>query len=223
MKYTKLIYLFCTILFLSACSSKQNLNLDEINSISLNNNILVVGVPLSTPSPVSFGIGFGGMASSNLGIGVNSIFNPTIPNTQDLKLQDSFYRNNISFEKLIENEFKSQMQNDEIFKDKFVQFGSDYIIYLFVPNYSLKTQLFSSKVQLKLDLEIKILNKNNQLIYQNSKDNILFSNNYIYSEDEILYSKDALIQTANLAIKQVIARLILEIKKDGKKENKTKD
>lgn len=214
MKYFSQMYLVFLVAFFGACSSKQNLN--EIKTISLNNNIIIAGVQASNPSPVSLGIGLGGMASSHVGIGVNTIFNPTISNNQDLKLQDSFFRNNISLAHLIENEFNSQMRNDEVFKDKFVNFGSQYTIYLFIPKYSLEKQFFSSKAQVKLDIEMKILDSNNKVIYENSKDNILFSHNYIYSEDEIFFSKENLLQVSNLAIKQVIARLILEMKKDSK-------
>lgn len=214
MKYFSQMYLVFLVAFFGACSSKQNLN--EIKTISLNNNIIIAGVQASNPSPVSLGIGLGGMASSHVGIGVNTIFNPTISNNQDLKLQDSFFRNNISLAHLIENEFNSQMRNDEVFKDKFVNFGSQYTIYLFIPKYSLEKQFFSSKTQVKLDIEMKILDSNNKVIYENSKDNILFSHNYIYSEDEIFFSKENLLQVSNLAIKQVITRLILEMKKDSK-------
>ena len=42
MKYINQIFLICFLAFFTACSSKQNLNLDEINSISLNNNIIMV-------------------------------------------------------------------------------------------------------------------------------------------------------------------------------------
>ena len=56
--------------------------------------------------------------------------------------------------------------------------------------------------------------KNNNIIYQDKKDNILFSDNYIYNESEIFYSKDALIKASNLAIRQVVARLILDMKKN---------
>ena len=216
MNYFTQMYLVFLVAFFAACSSKQNLNLNEIKTISLNNNIIIAGVQASNPSPVSLGIGLGGMASSHVGIGVSTIFNPTISNNQDLKLQDSFFRNNISLAHLIENEFNSQMRNDELFKDKFVNFGSQYTIYLFIPKYSLEKQFFSSKTQVKLDIEMKILDSNNKVIYENKKDNILFSHNYNFSEDEIFFSKENLLQVSNLAIKQVITRLILEMKKDSK-------
>ena len=61
---------------------------------------------------------------------------------------------------------------------------------------------------------LKVIDKNNNIIYQDKKDNILFSDNYIYNESEIFYSKEALIKASNLAIRQIVARLILDMKKN---------
>ena len=216
MKYLNQICLVCIVAFFSACSPKHTLNINEIKTILLNENIVVAGVPQTYNSPVSVGLGVGGGLSSHVGIGLNTFFTPKFENNQDLRLQDSFYKNKVSISSLIGNEFKFQMKNDVIFKDKFVNFASDYTIYLYVSKYTLETATFSSKAQLKINIDMKVLDNNNKIIYENSKDNILFSHNYIYDKDEIFYSKDALVQTANLAIKQVVARLILEMKKDSK-------
>lgn len=214
MKYLNLTFLVFMITFFSACSSKQPLNLNEINSISLNKNIVVAGIPQTYQYPISVGIGVGGMVSHHVGIGINTFFTPEFSNNEDLRLQDSYYKNNILLSNMIENEFKFQMKNDEVFKNKFTPFGSDYTIYLYVPKYSLENATFSSKVQIKMIIELKIIDKNNNIIYQDKKDNILFSDNYIYNESEIFYSKDALIKASNLAIRQVVARLILDMKKN---------
>lgn len=216
MKYIKQFFLLSIVFAFSACGFKNDLNIDKINTITLNQNIVVAGIPETYKSPVSIGLGLGGALSSHVGIGLNTFFTPKFKNNKDLKLQDSFYRNNISISNIIENEFKLQMRNDEIFRNKFINFGkSDYTIYLFVPSYTLNTAIFSSKAQLKIEIEMKILDKDNKIIYENSRDNILFSHNYIYNKDEIINSKEALFQSTNLAIKQVIARLILEMKKDS--------
>lgn len=214
MKYLNLTFLVFMITFFSACSSKQPLNLNEINSISLNKNIVVAGIPQTYQYPISVGIGVGGMVSHHVGIGVNTFFTPEFSNNEDLKLQDSYYKNNILLSNMIENEFKFQMKNDEVFKNKFTPFGSDYTIYLYVPKYSLENATFSSKVQIKMIIELKVIDKNNNIIYQDKKDNILFYDNYIYNESEIFYSKEALIKASNLAIRQVVARLILDMKKN---------
>lgn len=212
MKYLNTLFIFVIIFFIS-CSSKQ-LNLDEINSISLNNNIIVAGVTNETyHSPVSVGVGIGSMILPHVGIGLGTSFFPTFSNNEDLRLQDTFYKNNISLASLIENEFKLQMKNDEVFKNRFVSFGSDYTIYLFVPKYSLETATFSSKAQIKIEIELKVLDKNNKIIYEETKDNILFSDGYTFNESEILYSKEALLKASNLAIRQVVLRLILGMKK----------
>lgn len=214
MKYLNLTFLVFMITFFSACSSKQPLNLNEINSISLNKNIVVAGIPQTYQYPISVGIGVGGMVSHHVGIGVNTFFTPKFSNNEDLRLQDSYYKNNILLSNMIENEFKFQMKNDEVFKNKFTPFGSDYTIYLYVPKYSLENATFSSKVQIKMIIELKVIDKNNNIIYQDKKDNILFYDNYIYNESEIFYSKEALIKASNLAIRQVVARLILDMKKN---------
>lgn len=213
MKYIYQILLICIVTFFTACTSKQELNLNEINSISLNNQIIVAGVPQTYRSPVSVGLGIGGF-TGHVGIGINTFFTPEFSNNEDLRLQDSYYKNNILLSNMIENEFKFQMKNDEVFKNKFTPFGSDYTIYLYVPKYSLENATFSSKVQIKMIIELKVIDKNNNIIYQDKKDNILFSDNYIYNESEIFYSKDALIKASNLAIRQVVARLILDMKKN---------
>lgn len=214
MKYLNQVFLIFLMAFFSACSSKQNLNLNEINSISLNNNIIVAGVPQTYRSPVSVGLGVGGLVSRHVGIGVNTFFTPEFSNNEDLRMQDAFYRNNISIASMIENEFEFQMKNDEVFKNRFTPFGSDYMIYLFVPKYSLEQAIFSSKVQVKITIELKIIDKNNKIIYEDKKDNILFSDNYIFNESEIFYSKEALLKASNLAIRQVVTRLILQMKKN---------
>lgn len=205
--------LICIVLFFVSCSSKQ-LKVSEINSISLNSNIIVAGVPKTYRSPVSVGLGVGGMIAPHVGIGLGTSFFPTFSNNEDLKLQDAFNKNSISLASLIENEFKLQMKSDEVFKNRFVSFGSDYTIYLFVPKYSLETATFSSKAQMQIKIEIKVLDRNNKIIYEDTKDNILFSDNYIFNESEILYSKEALLKASNLAIKQVVLRLILDMKKN---------
>ncbi|WP_419673562.1 hypothetical protein [Aliarcobacter butzleri] len=55
MKKTKLILFLCFVFLFSACSSKQSLNFNEVNSISLN-NIVVAGVPQTYNSPVLVGL-----------------------------------------------------------------------------------------------------------------------------------------------------------------------
>lgn len=215
MKKINQFFLLSIVMFFSACSSKQSLNINEINSISLNSNIIVAGVPQTYNNfPISVGLGVGGMVSSHVGIGVNTFFTPTFSNNEDLRLQDAFYKNSISLASLIENEFKFQMKNDEVFKNRFVNFGSGYTIYLFVPKYSLETAFFSSRAQIKLKIELRILDRNNKIVYEDTKDNILFSDNYIFDEREIFYSTDALLKASNLAIRQVVTRLILDMKKN---------
>ena len=62
-------------------------------------------------------------------------------------------------------------------------------------------------------IEIRILNKFNDIIYEDVQENEFYSQDFIYTKDEILNSKEALQKATNLAIKQTIARLILKLKK----------
>ena len=105
MKYINQIFLICFLAFFTACSSKQNLNLDEINSISLNNNIIIAGVPQTYRSPVSIGLGVGGLVSSHVGIGINTFFTPEFSNNEDLRMQDAYYNNSVSLSNIIEKKF----------------------------------------------------------------------------------------------------------------------
>lgn len=152
MKRINQILLVGFVALFSACSSKQSLNLNEINSISLNENIIVAGVPKTYNSPVLVGIGVGGMISPHVGVGLNTAFVPQFSNNEDLRMQDAFYKNNISIASMIENEFKFQMKNDTLFKNRYVPFGSDYTIYLFVSKYSLEKAFLSSKTQIKMTI-----------------------------------------------------------------------
>ena len=76
-----------------------------------------------------------------------------------------------------------------------------------------ETVVFSQKAQIKIFIEIRILNKFNEIVYEDGQVNEFYSQDFIYTKNEILNSKEALQKATNLAIKQTIARLILKLKK----------
>ena len=152
-------FLVVVVLLFTSCSSKSQVNINEkINSISLYEEVLIGNTPKTVPSPVSVGLGLGGFVSNSVSVGVGTSFHPELSNDEALLLERSFAINNLSLTTLIKNEFKSQLKNDSIYKDKFVPFGSDFVIHVFVPKYSVETVIFSPKAQIKMFIEIRILN-----------------------------------------------------------------
>lgn len=159
-------FLLITSIFFVACSSKPYVNINEkINSISLYEEVVIGNVPRTVQSPVSVGLGIGGFVSNSVSVGVGTSFHPEFSNDEALVLERSFAANNLSLASLIKNEFKSQLMNDGFYKDKFVPFGSDFVIHVFVPKYSVETVIFSPKAQIKMFIEIRILNKFNEIVY----------------------------------------------------------
>lgn len=211
----KNIYLLLIVsIFFLACSSKPHVNINEkINSISLYEEVVIGNVPKTVPSPVSVGLGLGGFISNSVSVGMGTSFRPELSNDEALVLERSFALNNLSLATLIKSEFKSQLKNDSLYKDKFVPFGSDFVIHVFVPKYLLDTAVFLQKAQIKIFIEIRILNKFNEIVYEDVQENELYSKDFIYDENQILNSREALEKATNLAIKQTIARLILKLKK----------
>ena len=207
-------FLLIASIFFMACSSKPNVNINEkINSISLYEEVVIGNVPRTVQSPVSVGLGLGGFVSNSVSVGVGTSFHPEFSNDEALVLERSFAVNNLSLASLIKNEFKSQLMNDGFYKDKFVPFGSDFVIHVFVPKYSVETVIFSPKAQIKMFIEIRILNKFNEIVYEDIQENEFFSQDFLYTQNEILNSKEALEKATYLAIRQTIARLILKMKK----------
>ena len=210
----KFYFLVVVVLLFTSCSSKPQVNINEkINSISLYEEVLIGNTPKTVPSPVSVGLGLGGFVSNSVSVGVGTSFRPELSNDEALVLERSFALNNLSLTTLIKNEFKSQLKNDSVYKDKFVPFGSDFVIHAFVPKYLVETVVFSQKAQIKIFIEIRILNKFNEIVYEDVQENEFYSQDFIYTKNEILNSKEALQKATNLAIKQTIARLILKLKK----------
>ena len=215
MKYLNIVLVFFTLVFFTACSSKEELKInDKMNSFSLDNNVVIGYVPKKVRGPVTIGLGLGGYISRHVGISVGTSITPDISNDDALRLERAIALNNLYLPNLVKDEFKRQMQNDPYYKNKFVAFGSDYTIHLYVPKYYLDGATFSSKAQVKVILQIQIFNKYDELIYEDVQENETYSDDYIFSENEILNSREVLQKVINEALQKTIANIIMEMKRN---------
>lgn len=215
MKYLNIVLVFFTLVFFTACSSKEELKInDKMNSFSLDNNVVIGYVPKKVRGPVTIGLGLGGYISRHIGISVGTSITPDISNDDALRLERAIALNNLYLPNLVKDEFKRQMQNDPYYKNKFVAFGSDYTIHLYVPKYYLDGATFSSKAQVKVILQIQIFNKYDELIYEDVQENETYSDDYIFSENEILNSREVLQKVINEALQKTIANIIMEMKRN---------
>jgi hypothetical protein len=210
--FYQISFISCVLLF-TACSSKQIININQIESFSLSNQIVIANTPRTVPSPISVGLGVGGIVSRHVGIGVSTSIRPNISNDENVQLERSLALNNISLGNIIEAEFKNQMTNDAFYKNKFVPFGADYTIYLYVPSYSLENAFFSSKAQVEIEINLRILNRNDEIVYEDNQKNIFYSKDYIYDENQILTNSNILQKVMTTAVRNSIAKLIIEMKK----------
>lgn len=207
--------ILCLVFFFTACSSKSDPGFNQSNnSISLNKNVPISSVPRTIKSPVSIGLGFGGYLSRHLGIHVGTSYRPTISNDYALKLERALNQNNISLADVVANEFDNMMKNDSFYKDKYVPFGSNYKIYLYIPKYYIDTATFSSKASVKIVITTKIFNEKDELIYENSEENDSLSRYYKYDENEILNSYEILNKVLRDSVRNSIAKIIIDMKKN---------
>lgn len=202
-------------LLFSACTSKSQPSMNEtINSISLDKNVAVGNVPRTIPSPVSIGIGFGGMLSRHVGIGVGTQVRPDISNEDGIRLERAINLNRVSLENLVANEFDMQMKEDPFYQKKYVPFGSNYKIHLYVPDYYLDTATFSSKAVVVITIDAKIYDENDRLIYEAAYQSDNSQGYYVFREDEILNSKDILTKALNISIRNAIEKIIDDMKRN---------
>ena len=202
------------LLFFTACSSKQEVKINEnINSISLEKDVAIGNVPKTVRSPISIGIGLGGYISRHVGIHVGTSVRPIVSNSDALRLEQALNLKNVSLENVVANEFDNQMKNDSFYKTKYVPFGSNYKIHLYVPKYYLDTATFSSKAIVKIVINAKIYNENYELIYEDSQENDSSSSYYVFTEDEILNSQDALTRALQTSVRNCVAKIIFDMKK----------
>lgn len=208
--YVSLFFAFILI----SCSSKEEIKInDKINSFSLDKDIVIAYAPKRVEGPISIGLGIGGYVSKHVGIYMGTSVRPKVSNTKALILQKAMALNNISLSELIKNETIKQLKEDNYYKNKFVSFGANYTLHLFVPRYYLDEATFSSKAQVKIIIRAIIYNNKNEIIYETTKDNSIVSRNLIYDKNEIINSKNILKKVLNQAIQNCIKKIIIQMKK----------
>ena len=207
--FFKILFLLPLLVF-TACSSKNELKInDEINSFSLYKNVVILSAPKTVASPISIGLGLGSSISRHVGISMGTSFRPEISNDEALDLERSMALHNISLENIIKNEFTLQMKNDEYYKNKFVPFGANYTIHLFIPKFVIDKSLFTSNANLKVYIDLEILNKNTDIIYTDS----VVNESFLYKEDSLLNNKMILEKALTDSVKKSINELISNMKK----------
>jgi len=213
MKYISTTFLLLISLLFIGCSQKQQVPLNKgLKSISLDKNVSVSGVPKSVKSPVSIGLGLGGYVSKHVGIHVGTSVRPDIKNTDALNLQKGIAKYGISLGDLVKNEFSTQMRNDSFYKSRFVPFGANYTIHLYVTKYDMDTSLITSKAYPKIYIDLKVLNQNNELVYSNKETNSISWDDKTLTQGEIYSSRGTLLKVLNGSIKNVVSKLIEEMK-----------
>lgn len=210
-KYSILTSLLFLGLIFTGCTSKKSININkDIKSISLNKDVGVSSVPRSVRSPFSIGLGLGGNVFRHVGVNVGTVINPTISNDDALNLERTLSRHNISISNIVKKEFSNEMKNDNFYKNKFVAFGSDYTIYLYVPKYTLESSVFNSNGYLKVYIDLEILDKNTQVVYSGSD----VSEVQTVKESMLLSNKSILEKALVSSVNQTVRKLISNMKKD---------
>lgn len=213
MRYFQIVFLSGIVLFFTACSQKKEISINkQITSISLDDEIYIAGTPKTVKSPFSINLGVGGRVARHVGIHVGTTVRPDIPNNDGVNLQKGIKLHDIALDSLIKLEFKRQMSNHPIYKDIFVPFGSDYKVYLAVSKYEFDDSLFSQKTHIKIYMELKVIDKFGNILYENKDVNTIDSNKVQYTQGEILRSTNLLTKTLNESISNVIAKLIIDMK-----------
>lgn len=210
MKYISKIILLLLALLFTACSSKNVVKINEqMNSFSLNKNVVILSAPKTIPSPFSVGLGMGGNIFRHVGISVGTVIRPDIQNDEALDLEKSIAVNNISLQDLIKEEFSSSMKNDSYYKNKYVAFGADYTVHLFVPKYIIDKSMLTSNAHIRVFIDLEIVNKNGDVIYSDSAVN----ESKYYRENSLLNNKQLLEEALRSSISKSIKELILSMKR----------
>ena len=210
MKYLSNILLLSIVLLFTACSSKTQVRInEEMNTFSLYKNVMILSAPKTVPSPFSIGLGLGGSLSRHVGVSMGTVIRPDIQNDEALDLERSIAVHNVSLQDIVKDEFSSAMKNDDYYKNKYVAFGADYQVHLFVPKYIIDKAMLTSNAYLKVFLDLEIVNKNGDVIYS---DRAVNDSKY-YTEDSLLNNKVFLEDALRTSIQKSIQELILNMKK----------
>jgi hypothetical protein len=210
MKYISTIFLLSIILLFTACSSKTQVKINEqMNTFSLYKNVVILSAPKTVPSPFSVGLGVGGSLSRHVGISMGTVFRPDVQNDEALDLEKSIAIHNVSLQDIVKNEFSNAMRNDDYYKNKYVAFGADYQVHLFVPKYIIDKAMLTSNAYIKVFLDLEIVNKNGDVIYS---DRAVNDSRY-YREDDLLNNKVLLEDALRTSIQKSLQELIINMKK----------
>lgn len=106
------------------------------------------------------------------------------------------------------------MRNDSFYKNRFVPFGANYTIHLYVKKYEMDSSMITFKSYPEIFLELKVLNQNDDVIYSNIEVNSIGWDDTKYTQKEIYSNKKILLEVLNGSIKNVISKLIEEMKKN---------
>ncbi|MAD43257.1 MAG: hypothetical protein CL623_12825 [Arcobacter sp.] len=210
MKYISNILLLSIILVFTACSSKNVIKInEEMNTFSLYKNVVILSAPKTVPSPFSVGLGVGGSLSRHVGVSMGTVFRPDIQNDEALDLERSIAIHNVSLQDIVKDEFSKGMKNDAYYKNKYVAFGANYQVHLFVPKFIIDKSILTSNAYVKVFLDLEIVNRNGDVIYS---DRVVNDSTY-YKEDSLLNNKVLLEDALRKSIKKSIQELILNMKK----------
>jgi len=180
-----------------------------MNTFSLYKNVVILSAPKTVPSPFSVGLGVGGSLSRHVGVSMGTVFRPDIQNDEALDLERSIAIHNVSLQDIVKDEFSKGMKNDAYYKNKYVAFGANYQVHLFVPKFIIDKSILTSNAYVKVFLDLEIVNRNGDVIYS---DRVVNDSTY-YKEDSLLNNKVLLEDALRKSIKKSIQELILNMKK----------
>lgn len=214
MKYMSVLLIFFISVFFTACSSKNQVNFNkQMKSISLNENIIVSKPAQTVKSPVSLNLGFGRYISRHIGIHAGTSVRPDIKNSEGLNFQRALNKFDISLENQIKQEFKKQMREDSFYKNKFVPFGANNVINLYVKKYEIDESFFSNTAYIKIYMQVRIVNtQNGKELYLNDLVNEITVSSRKYKLSDIFRDKSAFLELLNSSISNLVKKHIKEMK-----------
>ena len=215
MNYFKYIFLGIIVLFTVGCSSKNQVSFNkQLQSISLNENIIVARPAQTVKSPVSLNLGLGGYISKHVGIHVGSSVRPDIKNSEGLNFQRALEKFDISLGDKIKTSFKRKMREDSFYKNRFVPFGSDTIINLYVKKYEIDESFFSRNAYMKIYMQVRVVNTNGQELYINELVNETNISQKSYSLSDVFVNKRAFLQLLESSINNLVYKHIESMKQE---------
>ena len=140
---------------------------------------------------------------------MGTVFRPDIENDEALDLERSIAVHNVSLQNLVKDEFSKGMKNDDYYKNKYVAFGANYQVHLFIPKYIIDKSILTSNAYVKVYLDMEIVNRNGDVIYSHR----VVNDSKYYREDSLLNNKVLLEDALRTSIQKSIQELIINMKK----------